>query len=143
MKIYPKRALTVLGFATVFSLIALPLSAQQARFTLPMEAHWGKAILPPGDYRLTVPTTVASPMGVMYIYGNGGTKMAMPAMTDIRPESKHSYLRLLNIDGTYVIREFSSGATGKTYTFGIPKTLRLRMSPAQHDLATLIDVSGQ
>ncbi|HSU62108.1 MAG TPA: hypothetical protein VLI55_22560 [Bryobacteraceae bacterium] len=144
MKINPKRALTVVGFAAAFSMLALPLSAQQAKFNLPVEVHWGKAILPPGQYRLSIPSATTSPVGVMYIYGEGGAKMALPVMTDIRPESKHSYLRLLDIDGTYVVREFSSGATGKSYLFGIPKTLRLRMTPAQErDVATLVDVSGQ
>lgn len=144
MKTNPKRVLAVAGFAVAFGMIALPLSAQQGKFTLTHEVHWGSAVLPPGDYRLSTPNAAESPFNVMYIYGNGGAQMAMPNITEPRPESNKSYLRLVNVSGTYVVREFSSGAKGKTYLFPIPKTLRLKMTPAQEQqLSTLIDVSGQ
>ncbi len=142
MKTNLKRILSIAGLATAISLIAAPLNAQQGRFNLPVEAHWGNAVLSPGAYKLSGPS-VTSPIGILYISGNGQTQMAVPAVTEIKNDSNRSYLRLVNVDGIYVVREFVSGATGRNYTFGIPKTLRLRMSPkADHDMATLIDVTG-
>ena len=144
MKTNPKRVLAVAGFAIAFGMIALPLSAQQAKFTLIHEVHWGSAVLQPGEYRLSGPNAAESPFNVMYIYGNGGAQMAIPTITEPRPESKRSYLRLVNVSGTYVVREFSSGARGRTYLFPIPKTLRLKMTPAQEQqVSTLIEASGQ
>ncbi len=144
MKVNPKRALTVVGFALAFSMIALPLSAQQGRFNLPFEAHWGSAVLPPGEYRLSGPSSTSSMNGVMYIYGDGKAQMVVPFTANPQPDSNRSFLRLMNVDGTYVVREFSSGAAGRSYLFGIPKTLQLRMTPAQeHQVATSVDVSGQ
>ncbi len=142
MKTNLKRILSIAGLATAISLIAAPLNAQQGRFNLPYEVHWGNAVLSPGAYRLSGPS-VTSPIGILYISGNGQTQMAVPAVTEFGKDSNHSYLKLVNVGGQYVVREFVSGATGRSYTFGIPKTLRLRMSPkADHDMATLIDVTG-
>lgn len=142
MKINFKRTLGIAGFAAAISLIALPLNAQQGRFNLPFEAHWGNAVLAPGAYRLNGPS-ITAPIGVLYISGNGITQMAVPAVTELGKDSDHSYLKVVNVGGVYVVREFVSGATGRNYTFGIPKTLRLRMSPkADHEMATVIDVSG-
>lgn len=142
MKTNPKRILSIAGLAAAIGLIASPLSAQQGKFNLPYEVHWGNAVLSPGAYRLSGPS-VTSPIGILYISGNGQTQMAVPAVTGISKDSDRSYLRLVNVGGVYVVREFVSGTTGRNYTFGIPKTLRLRMSPkADHDVATLIDVTG-
>jgi hypothetical protein len=144
VKTNPRRALTVAGFAIALALVASPLNAQQGKFTLPVEAHWGNAVLSPGSYRLSGPSPTST-MGVIYIYGDKKAQMALPVVATPLDISNHSYLRLVNVGGTYVVREFSSGMTGRSYLFGIPKTLRLHMSPkADHDLATLIniDVSG-
>ena len=142
MKTNLKRNLGIAGLAAAISLIASPLNAQQGKFNLPVEAHWGNAVLSPGAYRLSGPS-VTSPIGVLYISGNGKTQMAVPNMTEWGKDSNRSYLKLVNVDGAYVVREFVSGTTGRNYTFGIPKTLRLRMSPkAEHETATLIDVAG-
>lgn len=142
MKTNVKRILSIAGLAAAISLIASPLNAQQGRFNLPFEAHWGNAVLAPGAYRLTGPSAT-SPIGIVYISGNGTTQMVVPAITEFGNDSNRSYLKLVNVGGAYVVREFVSGATGRNYTFPIPKTLRLRMSPkADHDVATVIDVSG-
>jgi hypothetical protein len=142
MKTNLKRTLTVAAFAIAAGLLASPLSAAQGKFNLPFEAHWGNAVLAPGSYKISGPS-VTSPVGILYIYGNGKTQMAVPAMTEIRGDSDHSYLRLVNVGGTYVVREFVSGATGRNYTFGIPKTLRLHMTQQkEHEVATVLDVTG-
>lgn len=142
MKTNLKRIFSIAGLATAIGLIAAPLNAQQGRFNLPYEVHWGNAVLSPGAYRLSGPS-VTSPIGILYISGNGQTQMAVPAVTEIKNDSNHSYLRIVNAGGVWVVREFVSGATGRNYTFGIPKTLRLRMSPkAEHEMATLVDVTG-
>lgn len=137
-----KRTLSIAGLAAAVALIASPLMAQQGTFNLPVEAHWGSAVLSPGTYKISGPS-VTSPIGVLYISGSGQTQMAVPAVTEIKNETGRSYLKLVEVGGSYVVREYVSGTTGRDYRFGIPKTLRLRMSQkADHDVATLIDVAG-
>jgi hypothetical protein len=142
VKTNPRRALTVAGFAIALALVASPLNAQQGKFTLPVEARWGNAVLSPGSYRLSGPSPTST-MGVIYIYGDKKAQMALPVVATPLDFSNHSYLRLVNVGGTYVVREFNSGFTGRSYLFGIPKTLKLQMSPkADRQLSTLIDVTG-
>lgn len=143
MKTNLKRVLTVAGFAAALSLAALPLAAQQASFDLPMTAHWGRAVLVPGHYTITGPTNRFG-VGIMYIRGSQGTQLAVPEVSSSEPNYDSNYLRLVNAGGVYVVREFVSGASGQTYLFAIPKTLRLQMSPQKgHQVATLIKVAGK
>ena len=142
MKTNLKRTLSIAGLAAAVLLIASPLNAQQGSFNLPVEAHWGSAVLSPGTYKISGPS-VTSPIGVLYISGSGQTQMAVPAETEIKNDTDRSYLKLVDVGGSYVVREYVSGTTGRNYRFGIPKTLRLHMSPkADHDMAMLIDVAG-
>jgi hypothetical protein len=58
------KVIRSLKFLSQFALVALPLSlssglakaqtAYEAKFTLPFEAHWGIAVLPAGDYTISL-----------------------------------------------------------------------------------------
>jgi hypothetical protein len=39
----------------------------------------------------------------------------------VQEDSDRSYLVLVSVGGTYFVREYNSGPTGKRYTFGVPK----------------------
>jgi len=62
-RIISKAALCAAAFVAS-GWFAQPVGAQagfQGKFTLPFEARWGQAVLPPGDYRLTfVPVGVST-----------------------------------------------------------------------------------
>ncbi len=45
----------------------------------------------------------------------------MPMSTSVYGTSDTSYLKLVEINGSYFVREFTSGASGKVFTFGVLK----------------------
>jgi hypothetical protein len=74
-RIITKAALCAAAFVAA-GWFAQPASAQagfQGKFTLPFEARWGQAILPPGDYQLTF-----VPVGV-------STELVIRDATSLRP----------------------------------------------------------
>jgi hypothetical protein len=96
-------------------------------FHLATEAHWGRSVLPAGDYQITLPEPALGRAQVR-IEGSGKTVYAMPLVTDPRPYSNSSYLRLSNVDGEYFVTEFTSGVSAKTYTFSVPKSAHRLLS---------------
>jgi hypothetical protein len=53
-------------------------SAFDGKFTLPYEAHWGQAVLPAGDYLLSI-TTIGSPTMVIIQDAKSGRRVASVA----------------------------------------------------------------
>jgi hypothetical protein len=118
------RAVGLTAVAVGLGVIAVPASAQQAAFHLPFEAHWGSALLEPGDYRISIPTG-ESPSHIVHLFGAGKGSMVIPESTEIRrPTVDHSSLELVNVKGTYFVREYKSAPTGQVFTFGVPKSER-------------------
>jgi len=99
-----------------------PASAQvgfQGRFTLPYEAHWGQAVLPPGDYQLT------------FIYGNVSTTVAirdanslrMVALEplNIREDSKGESALLISREGSkWVVHSLRIAELGEAFLYERP-----------------------
>jgi len=130
------------GAATLAFGLALAVShasANEATFKLPVLAHFGNAILPPGEYRMTVPSPI-TPINVIYLHGDGKVQATLPALTDTQELSDRSYLQLVNVGGTYFVAKYISGVSGKTYTFSIPKAAR-RQTVASTP-ATTVAVTG-
>ena len=100
----------------------------QATFHLPVEAHWGLAVLEPGDYRITSPDLSHSPETFL-IRGPGGGAFVLPFVTNTQESSKKSYLTLERVNDTYFVTNYSVGPVGKEYLFATPK-------PARHQSMT-------
>jgi hypothetical protein len=130
-------SVAVLGLA--LGLAGSTAVAQYATFTLPYAVHVGKATLQPGDYRITLPSST-SVIGAVYLYGNGTVQAALPSSIEYWAPSSDSYLELVNAGGTYFVHKFSSGATGKTYTFPVPKAAQRQV--LANTRATTISVTG-
>ncbi|HZS53820.1 MAG TPA: hypothetical protein VFA65_05420 [Bryobacteraceae bacterium] len=95
-------------------------AAEQGTFHLTNEIHWGKAVLEPGDYRMVLPAPgLRQPH--FRIEGRSGMIFELPLTTGFQSYSDSNYLKLVKVDGNYFIQAFSSGATGKTFTFSVPK----------------------
>ena len=120
MKLSITQLATITAFAAALSLGASRANAQNATFNLPFEAHWGKAVLEPGDYKLTTPISV-SPIRILYLRGGTSTQAAIPAIVNQEDASNHSYLKLVNVDGKYYVSEYVSAVTGHAFKFGVPK----------------------
>ncbi len=114
----------VINFAALAAFVGTGLmqGAQQATFHLPFAAHWGHAVLEPGDYKIVLPSLSAGQPNFL-VEGAHKTIFALPLLTDIQDNtSSRSYFKLSNINGDYFIRELSFGPGGKTFTFPVPKT---------------------
>lgn len=108
-----------LGLALTASLAL----AGQGTFTLPVEAHIGNVTLSPGEYRILTPLTTNG-VNVVYFYGDGKLKAALPLNVASDPEPGHSYLELVNAGGEYFIHKYNAPVAGRAFTFEIPKKYR-------------------
>ena len=95
----------------------------QATFHLPVSVHWGQVTLAPGDYRMSS-VQPATSVSVFYVHGNSRSVLEMAGHSDPDDSSKQSYLKLVQLNGEYFVREYVSGAVGKKYTFLVPKEVR-------------------
>ena len=120
-----KRLALSLALVTLLGLTAAGASAQtvtKVAFTLPAPAYWNSTLLQPGDYSLSLDRSIAG-LELVYLRGEGVTAVFFtPAGSN--ESSGHSCLRLADVNGTYVIREFDEGPLGRSYRFGVPKAVR-------------------
>ena len=107
-------------------------AAVQAKFHLPVGAHWGEVTLAPGDYQVSLPEPG---LGVWHftVKGDDKTGYIRPMATDYEEnlghDSSHNYLQLVKVNGTYYVAKYQSGVTGKMFSFAVPKRKhQLRMS---------------
>ena len=114
---------------------------EQATFHLPVEARWGNMNLAPGDYNISLPK---ASLGVneFVVRGDDRTGYVLPLVADsTRGASQASYLRLVKVNGTYVITQYQSGSNGKVYNFSVPKQRRhIEMSKQE---VLNVDVLGE
>lgn len=105
---------------TVFASTGLMQAAEQATFHLSVPAHWGLTELQPGDYKMSLPSLSAG-KSTFQVMGADRSFFEMPLVTTINNVSDSSFLKLVSIDGSYFVREFSSGPKGEVFTFPVPK----------------------
>lgn len=132
----------VLNLAAVvaFAGTATMQGADVARFHLSTPAHWGETVLPPGDYKVLLPTLSVG-QAAFRVEGVGKTLYEFPLTTDTSQNySSSSYLKLSEIGGAYFVSEYSSGPTGKTFTFSIPKQARLQQMAKRRDNKVVLSV---
>jgi hypothetical protein len=139
MQAKTNRMARISALAIGLGLTALTLSAQQGNFNLPVQAHWGPAVLQPGEHMVRVPSRTGQTL--VSLTTNGDTQMAMPLTAELIPESNRNYLHLVKIDGQYYVDVFQSGVTGKRYIFPKPKAPHGNPG-AEESEAQLIRVTG-
>lgn len=134
------RILGLAALAIGLDLTATPASAQQATFHLPFVAHWGPAVLEPGDYKLSAPAEWSG-NHLIQVYQHGNSMRVLPQSTEIAPgHLDRSSLELVNVNGTYFVRRYKSALTGQVFTFQVPKaTPKTEMASAT---ATAVSVEG-
>jgi hypothetical protein len=124
MYLQKKFRFGLLAILAALSISALPLSAQQvykATFDLPFAAQWGRTVLEPGEYTVTVEQGLA--MRLIRIRGEGGTAVAVAGPYKMEPAAEHGRLTFANVGGTYVLEQFGTGSLGQSFTFAKPKAL--------------------
>lgn len=112
------------------SLVTTCAGAATLKVNLPIEARWGSAILPPGDYTVDYSEGTAE----MRVSGAGKTvTVLVVSRSPIRPDAPSAF-RLVDVDGTPTISSFQSAASGKTYYFYVKKSAQTELAKAQkHD----------
>jgi hypothetical protein len=139
MQAKANRMARVSGLIIAVGLTALTVNAQQGNFNLPVEAHWGAAVLQPGEHTVRIPSKIGQTL--VSLSSNGDTQMAMPLTAELIPQSNRNYLHLVKINGQYYVDVYQSGITGKRYIFPKPKATH-RSSGTDESEATLIRVTG-
>ncbi len=139
MKRKSNRIFVFTALAIGIGLTAMQANAEQGTFNLPFQAHWGQAVLQPGEYSLQIPL----PMGTTLIYLHSGdaTEIAMPMSTEFVNNPDRSYLHLSKVNGEYYVDEFQS-ASGKKFLFHKPRMNRSAGSGADEEGAALVSVAG-
>ncbi len=91
--------------------LAAAQSAIKGEFTLPFDAHWGKAVLPAGDY--TFDLRSAQTPKVIQIRGQGTNVLVMAqGATDLPSLTEDSALVLVRSGGNHIVRSLRLGPLG-------------------------------
>jgi hypothetical protein len=111
-------------------LVATCAGAATLKVNLPIEARWGSAVLPPGDYTVDFSEGTA----MMKVSGVGKTvTVLVVSRSPVRPDAPNAF-RLVDVDGTPTISSFQSAVSGKTYYFYVKKSSQTELAKAQkHD----------
>jgi hypothetical protein len=132
MFLFSSRASRAALLPIALGIFVASANAQHATFTLPFETYWGRVVLPPGEYNMSSPMTLAWPK-VLSIYGQEKAAYILAGVEKLMPESETgSYLRIANIGGKHVVREYRSALTGKTFLFDVPKALQTDIADRGH-----------
>jgi hypothetical protein len=115
------RILGLAALAVAVGLTAAPASAQQSTFHLPFVAHWGPAVLEPGDYKLSAPVEWSA-IHLIQVSQHGHSSRMLPQSIDLpHRHLDRSSLELVNVNGVYFVRRYKSALTGQIFTFAVPK----------------------
>jgi hypothetical protein len=120
-------------FTAAFTLVATCASAATIRVNLPVEARWGGALLPPGDY------TVHCDNGrfIMGLSGAGKNVTILVGSISRNRDGATSHFRLVTVAGVPTVTEFSSAVSGETYIFPLSKSAKNEIAKAQRQRDTV------
>jgi hypothetical protein len=90
-------------------------------FTLPFEAHWEGAVLPAGDYMISMPAPSARGAYLLYVRGEGKTAIILAGAPNNGSVSDHSQLTIVNTGGNQAITTLEAGQLGWTFDYGVFK----------------------
>ena len=143
-----RKEMTISLALTAF---ALGLTTTQANaqpvlkgtFELPAAAYWGDTLLQPGQYTISMSTDVheLAHVPAIHISGEGVTKTFL-TVSKPNEGSGRSYLKIANIEGTYVVRTFSAGLLGRSFAFAVTKSVRNKALRASAEPAMAVPVSA-
>lgn len=112
----------VLLVAGAFSGPANAQGQRVAKFTLPFEAHWGQAVLPPGDYLVRFSTDM---QGILVISNAKNHREVAVERTDNRDDSAgRSSALLISTQGReHVVYSLTIAELGETFVYHrLPKS---------------------
>ena len=127
----------------VMGLFSIAGHAQTTRgsFKLPVEAHWGKMLLAPGEYDFTISDGLEGRIATVRSRETGLSGMIMSAGTSELGSDKETKLLLSKSEMGVYVRALCLGDSGVMLNYGIPKLGKMtRLAPLQS--ATMASASG-
>lgn len=126
------RRYKILKTAALAAVLVSALSLVQAQnvkgsFNLPMEVHWGRAILAPGAYTFSMSSQSASLPAILQLQREGRFVGNVLTMSQDPAKSGESSLLLTQAGGIYAVRELRVGNVG-VFTYAIPKQKIIRVA---------------
>jgi len=110
-------------------------------FTLPVEAHWGKLLLAPGEYEFTLKNDVSGRIITVRSKESGWSGMILSeGSSDLRSDNQTKLLLTKAEDGVYV-RALCLGESGVMLNYGAPKAGKVVRLVQSHP-ATMASASG-
>src|SRR5438045_1431436 len=140
-KIFAVRV--VLLTLCVMGLFSIAGQAQATRgsFKLPVEAHWGKMVLAPGEYEFTISDGLSGKMLTVRSKATGWSGMVMSTDASDLGSDKQTKLLLTKSESGVYVRALCLGNSGVMLNYGIPKLGKMtRLAPPQS--ATMASASG-
>jgi hypothetical protein len=107
------------GTLCLFGSLASAQSAIKGEFTLPFEVHWGRAVLPAGQYSFDM-ASLRTPE-VIQVRGEGVNVMLMAQATGDRPTPTDSALVLVRQGDKSVVRSLRLAPLGISLYYAAPK----------------------
>jgi hypothetical protein len=114
-----KTLVLVVGALCLSAGLATAQSAMKGEFTLPSEIHWGRAVLPAGQYSFDLASTSAPQ--VIHIRGEGVHVMLMAQAVGDRPVPTDSALVLVRQGDSSFVRSLRLAPLGISLYYAQPK----------------------
>ena len=129
-----KHVIIVLMLAALaIGVSASPAAAQtglRGTFTLTVEAYWGTAVLPAGEYKIAMNLDATPNTRIVFLDGEGIHAMILTGAAMPEEVSGHSALQLEENNGVYVVRRLDAGMMGRSYNFLVSKAARMKTDRA-------------
>ena len=129
----------LVGFSTPH---ATALEKYQGTFTLPAETYWGKTLLPPGHYSISMTADPTQIVHYIRLTGDGIQVNFLTGPGTSDSISERNTLRLENINGVYVVRHLDAGLLGQTYVFPVYKSVRMNVQRASAPSQVTVPVAA-
>jgi hypothetical protein len=107
------------GTLCLFGSLANAQSAIKGEFTLPSEVHWGRAVLPAGQYSFDLPSMRTPQM--IQVRGEGVNVMLMAQAVGDRPAPTDSALVLVRQGDSNFVRSLRLAPLGVSLYYPSPK----------------------
>jgi len=116
---FVKTLVLVVGALCLSAGLASAQSAMKGEFTLSSEIHWGRAVLPAGQYSFDLTSTQAPE--VIHLRGEGVNVMLMAQAVGDRPIPTDSALVLVRQGDNNVVRSLRLAPLGISLYYAQPK----------------------
>jgi hypothetical protein len=141
------KSTRIYGLPRILGLAALVICSSAAlanaevvngTFTLPFEARWGQAVLPPGNYSFSVDSSGSARLVTSFEGETSKNEGAvLPQGYTDQQTLDRSELLLVNTGGNYAIRALRLAPVGITINFSVPKAARQMIVQAPQRLPVM------